>query len=102
MEGHIQTCVYQAQWLHKGVSQPLHVVILAKTNPRTQARAHVILLSSDLARAYTLLVDYYSLRFQIEIGLRDSSLAAAPQCEWQGHGRQPSMHRSFFTVNWVR
>ena len=67
VEGHIQTCVYQAQLLHKEFPQPLHVVIIAKTNLRTQARAHVVLFSSDLDLAYTLLVDYYGLRFQMEI-----------------------------------
>jgi hypothetical protein len=36
------------------------VVILAKTNLRTQARAHVVLFSSDLTLAYAPLVDYYT------------------------------------------
>jgi hypothetical protein len=72
VEGHIQTCTYQAQLLHKEFQQPLNVVILAKTNLRTQARAHVILFSSDLELAYTSLVDYYSLRFQIEFNFRDA------------------------------
>src|SRR6266849_2066997 len=48
VEGHIQTRLYQTQLLHKEFAQPLNVVILAKTNLRTQARAHVILFSSDL------------------------------------------------------
>jgi hypothetical protein len=47
--------------------QLLHVVLIAKTNLRTQARAHVMLFSSDLDLAYTPLVDYYGLRFHIEI-----------------------------------
>src|SRR2546427_1735494 len=47
VEGHIQTCVYQAQRLHKEVQQPLNVVLIAKTNLRTQARAHVMLFSRD-------------------------------------------------------
>jgi putative transposase len=67
VEGHIQTRLSQAQLLHKEFAQPLNVVILAKTNLRTQARAHVILFSSDLDLASAQLVDYYSLRFQIEI-----------------------------------
>ena len=71
MEGHIQTRLYQAQLLHKGFTQPLHVVILAKTNLRTQARAHVILFSRT-ALAHAPLVDYYSLRFQIEFNFRDA------------------------------
>ena len=72
VEGHIQTCLYQAHLLHKEFAPPLHVVIIAKTNLRTQARAHVLLFSSDLELAYTSLVDYYSLRFQIEFTFRDA------------------------------
>ena len=75
-------CLYQAQLLHKGFTQPLNVVILAKTNLRTQARAHVILFSSDLALAYAPLVDYYSLRFQIEFnfGMPNSTGGWASSC----------------------
>jgi len=72
MEGHIETRLYQMQLLHKEFVQPLNVVIIAKTNLRTQARAHVILFSSDVALAYTSLVDYYGLRFQIEFNFRDA------------------------------
>src|SRR5256712_6530603 len=72
VEGHIQTRLSQAQLLHKECIQPVNVVILAKTNLRTQARAHVILFSSDLELAYAPLVDYYSLRFQIEFNFRDA------------------------------
>jgi hypothetical protein len=72
VEGHIQTRLYQAQLLHKEFAQPLNVVIIVKTNLRTQARAHVVLFSSDLTLAYAPLVDYYSLRFQIEFNFRDA------------------------------
>ena len=72
VEGHIETCVYQAQLLHKEFPQPLNVVIIAKTNLRTQARAHVVLFSSDLDLAYAPLIDYYGLRFQIEFNFRDA------------------------------
>ena len=72
VEGHIETRLYQAQLLHKEFVQPLNVVIIAKTNLRTQAHAHVLLFSSDLELAYTQLVDYYSLRFQIEFNFRDA------------------------------
>ena len=47
-------------------------IIIAKTNLRTQASAHVVLFSSDLALAYAPLVDYYGLRFQIEFNFRDA------------------------------
>jgi hypothetical protein len=72
VERHMQTCIYQLHLLHKEFPQPLNVVIIAKTNLRTQARAHVVLFSSDLALAYTPLVDYYGLRFQIEFNFRDA------------------------------
>ena len=72
VEGYIQTCIYQAQLLHKEFLQPLNVVIIAKTNLRTHARAHVVLFSSDLDLAYAPLVDYYGLRFQIEFNFRDA------------------------------
>jgi hypothetical protein len=72
VEEHMQTCLYQMQMLHKEFTQPLNVVIIVKTNLRTQARAHVVLFSSDLALAYAPLVDYYGLRFQIEFNFRDA------------------------------
>jgi putative transposase len=50
----------------------LNVVIIGKTNLRTQAQAHVILFSSDLALTYMPLVDYYGLRFQIEFNFREA------------------------------
>src|SRR5436309_4160774 len=58
VEGHIQTRLYQAQLLHKEFEHPLNVVVIAKTNLCTQARAHVLLFSSDLDVAYAPLVDY--------------------------------------------
>ncbi len=72
VEGHIQTRLYQAHLLHKEFAQPLHVVVIAKTNLHTQARAHVLLFSSDLELAYAQLVDDYRLRFQIEFNFRDA------------------------------
>ena len=72
VEDGVETRIYQAQLLHKEFSQPLNVVILVKTNLKTQAWAHVILFSSDLALPYDKLIEYYSLRFQIEFNFRDA------------------------------
>jgi putative transposase len=69
---HIKTALYQIQLLHKEFVQPLNVVLIVKTNLQTQARAHVVLFSSDLDLAYDKLVDYYGLRFQIEFNFRDA------------------------------
>ena len=68
----IQTCVYQAQMLHHEFAQPLNVVILTKTNLKTGAFANVNLFSSDLELDYEKIIDYYSLRFQIEFNFRDA------------------------------
>lgn len=72
VEDGIQTRIYQAQLLHADFPTPLNVVILFKTNLRTQTWAHVILFSSDLNLAAEQLVEYYRLRFQIEFNFRDA------------------------------
>ena len=50
IEENIQTDTYQASLLHKEFAQPLNVVILVKTNLKTNARSHVILFSSTVWR----------------------------------------------------
>jgi hypothetical protein len=68
----IETCIYQAQMLHHEFAQPLNVVIITKTNLKTGAFANVNLFSSDLELAYEKIIDFYSLRFQIEFNFRDA------------------------------
>jgi putative transposase len=68
----LETRIYQLSALHKAFAQPLNVVIIVKTNLKTQARAHVILFSSDLALPFATLIDYYCLRFQLEFNFRDA------------------------------
>ena len=63
---------YQVQVLHKEFAHPLNVVIVLKTNLKTQQQGHVILFSSDLELTYNQLIDLYSLRFQIEFDFRDA------------------------------
>ena len=72
IEGNIETRIYQAQMLHKDFAQPLNVVIITKTNRKTGAFANVNLFSSDLELSYDKMIDYYSLRFQIEFNFRDA------------------------------
>ena len=72
VEDGIQTRTYQMQLLHREFPEPLNVVILLKTNLETKAWAHVILFSSDLELSYDKLIDFYSLRFQIEFNFRDA------------------------------
>ena len=58
--------------LHKSFADPINVVIIVKTNLQTGARARVILFSSDLKLTHEQIIDYYSLRFQIEFNFRDA------------------------------
>jgi len=69
---HIETRIYQAEMLHKEFAQLLNVVIVTKTNLKTGAFAKVILFSSDLEISWEIIVEYYSLRFQIEFNFRDA------------------------------
>ena len=71
-EGDIETRIYQAQMLHRDFAQPLNVVIITKTNLKTSTFANVNLFSSDLELSYEKIIDYYSLRFQIEFNFRDA------------------------------
>jgi len=72
VEDGFETRTYQIQLLHKDFSDPLNVVILLRTNLETKAWANVILFSSDLELPYDKLIDFYSLRFQIEFNFRDA------------------------------
>jgi putative transposase len=72
VEDHFETHIYQIQVLHKTFPQPLNVVIIKKMNQRNGKVAHAILFSSDLELSYDQMIDFYSLRFQIEFNFRDA------------------------------
>lgn len=72
IENNIETRIYQAKMLHRGFAQALNVVIITKTNRKTGAFASVNLFSSDLELTYEKIIDFYSLRFQIEFNFRDA------------------------------
>ena len=71
-EDGIQTSIYQSKMLHKSFAQILNIVIITKTNLKTGKFVHVVLFSSDLELSYEKIIDYYSLRFQIEFNFRDA------------------------------
>ena len=71
-DGDIETRIYQAEMLHQEFAQPLNVVVITKTNLKTGAFANVNLFSSDLDLSWEKIIDYYSLRFQIEFNFRDA------------------------------
>lgn len=68
----VRTQVYQATLLNKEFAFPLNVVVMLKTNLTTQAQAHVILFTTDVTLAADKVIEFYSLRFQIEFNFRDA------------------------------
>jgi len=72
VEKNIETRIYQLQLLNREFSMPLNVVVIIKTNLETKAWAHVVLFASDLDLSYDKMIDFYSLRFQIEFSFRDA------------------------------
>ena len=72
VEDGIRTQIYQATLLNKEFALPINVVVILKTNLSTQAQAHIILFSTDLKLADEKIIDFYTLRFQIEFNFRDA------------------------------
>ena len=71
-EDGVRTQIYQANLLNKGFTFSINVVVILKTNLSTHKQAHIILFSTDLKLSFEKLVDYYTLRFQIEFNFRDA------------------------------
>lgn len=71
-EKNILTKIYQGTFYNKEFAFALNVVVILKTNLLTNAQAHVVLFSTDLELDYEKIIQYYSLRFQIEFNFRDA------------------------------
>jgi IS4 transposase len=56
--------------LHQEFGGELNVGVLVKLNLTTQKMGPVLLCSSEVTLGWEKLVDYYSLRFQIEFNFR--------------------------------
>lgn len=72
IEDGYQTQVYKLLCRHKQFAHLLNVVILKKTHLESGRVGHVILFSTDLFLRAATLIDYYTLRFQIEFTFRDA------------------------------
>ena len=60
------------EMLHRKFADRLNIVIIQKIDTVTKNMAHVVLFSTDLSLSYEKIIDYYSLRFQIEFVFRDA------------------------------
>jgi putative transposase len=72
LEGGVTTNYYHGIFLNRKFGSPLNVVIIEKKNVKKAKVGHVILFSSDVELGWEKLLEYYSLRFQIEFNFRDA------------------------------
>ena len=72
VDGAYRIDTYQMLVFHKSFSDALNVVVVVKTHLPTGKRGHVVLFSTDLDLTADQIIDYYSLRFQIEFNFRDA------------------------------
>ena len=72
IEGDYRIDTYQVQVYHKDYSDLLNVVVLVKTHLQTAKHSHIVLFRTDLDLSAEQIVDFYSLRFQIEFNFRDT------------------------------
>lgn len=66
----VLTKTYQMKLLSKSMNGRLNMVIVHKTIDKKLA--HAVFFSNDLTLSFQKIIDYYSLRFQIEFNFRDA------------------------------
>jgi putative transposase len=71
-EGNLRTNYYQGIFLSKSFAAELNVVIVEKRDLKSRKCSHAIFFSSDLELSLEKMLEYYSLRFQIEFNFRDA------------------------------
>jgi len=89
----VETTIFQIEMIHKKFANKLNVVIIRKYNTKTKRVSNINLFTTDLDLGYEKIIDYYSLRFQIEFIFRDAKQ------EW---GLEDFMNRKEKAVhNWA-
>ena len=72
IEKDIEIKIYQFEALNRKIKEPLNIVIIVARNLKNDRRTHTVLFSTDLKQNFQKIIDYYSLRFQIEFNFRDA------------------------------
>ena len=72
VENAIEVKIYQFKALHKKIDGALNIVLIFSTNQKSKKTTHTLLFSTDLKQKYDKIIEYYSLRFQIEFNFRDA------------------------------
>lgn len=71
-EKEMVTNYYAGVFLHPSFGMELKVVLIEKRNEKLNKIGHVLLFSSEINLSWEKIVEYYSLRFQIEFNFRDA------------------------------
>lgn len=71
-EGDVVTNYYQGIMLSKSFGCQLNVLIIEKINLKSEKVGHAVLCSGDEELSWEKMLEYYSLRFQIEFNFRDA------------------------------
>jgi hypothetical protein len=72
IEGDYQLEIYQVQAFTKECPEPLNCVICCKIHSKSGKVSRLIIFSTDLTLSALEILEYYSLRFQIEFNFRDA------------------------------
>ncbi len=72
MQEETVTNYYQGKFVHRKFKSEINVVIIEKRNLKENKVGRVMLFSSDLELSLEKVIEYYSLRFQIEFNFRDA------------------------------
>ena len=62
---------YAGVFWHQEFAEAIQVVVIVRRQVKKKKEGHAILFSSEVGLAWEKLLDYYSLRFQIEFNFRD-------------------------------
>jgi len=68
----IELKFYQFEVLNKKITGSINAVVVVTKKISTNQKTHRIIFSTDLNQNHKEIIDYYSLRFQIEFNFRDA------------------------------
>lgn len=97
----VVTTYYAGIFRHPSFGMELKVVIIEKKNEKKKKIGHAILFSSDVNLSWEKIVEYYSLRFQIEFNFRDAKqhFGLEDFMNTTARGVENAVNLSFLMVN---
>jgi putative transposase len=72
IDGNKQINIYQFKAFHKTINRLLNIVVVFALDTKSGKKDYKVLFSTDINLSAEKIVEYYSLRFQIEFNFRDA------------------------------